>query len=100
MSMHASHSCCGFREFNGLAGKSPKEILTEMVAADGAASHILFTDVDGSRASTELVKVIESLGLGVVTASAAARNPSSSNTIRGWIFVPNYSKVRTFVRGY
>jgi len=97
MSMHASQSCCGFGEFAGLRGKTPKDILGEVLSAEGLASHVLFTDITASAEMPKLVSIINALGLGEIVQGPVAVNPSSRNRITGWIFAPNYGKVRTFV---
>lgn len=99
MSMHNSQSCCGFREFSGFGG-TPKQILTEILTASGSASHILLTDKVNNPSSTKFVDVVRTLGLGEIVQGPVKRNPSTGNDITGWIYTPDYNKVRAFVNNF
>lgn len=93
-------SCCGFRDFGGVRDKSPKTILKEVLACKGVASHILFTDRAAAKEIPDLVQVVEALGLGQIVRGPVAENPQTGHNITGWIFVPNYRKIQTFVENF
>jgi len=104
-------SSCGIRELNGLNGNgygtrtdgisdNLVRVLQTALQGKGQRAHLWFSDVNSpNRGGRRLCDVILRYGLGPVAESVPARNPSSGNTIVGWVWTPDYAAVASFVKG-
>lgn len=91
-------TCCGVKDYNGLCGFTPKQVLQRISRSwferrkEGRGAFLMFTDVNGVKKGLAVKKYIEDSKLGTVTKSPSRKNPNSRNKITVFLWAINKQK--------
>ena len=90
-----SMQCCGVKEIAGISNYTPRQVITQIMshAYYKRAGLYIFTGVVHGESDSyggRFAEYIRVRKLGTVTASEASRNPNTMNTVKVWVWKPNY----------